>query len=370
MHNAHPFAISEPNYSPLSQRPLSLELGGLVFYWYPYLSMSSPESGEKPVARPLLPSKARAVPPLRKPEWFRIRPPSGEAYSEIKSLLRGRKLHTVCEEARCPNLSECWSGGTATIMLGGDECTRGCRFCAVKTARRPAPLDPSEPEHVASTIADLKLRYIVLTSVDRDDLADQMAGHFAETIRALKKRCPDLVVEALVPDFRGDALCVKTIVESGVDVYAHNIETVKSLQYRVRDPRAGYEQSIATLREAKRVGAELGRKVFTKSSLMLGLGETESELLTAFQDLRKDQVDVLTLGQYLRPTASHLPVERFYSPEEFNQLKTQALEMGFLYVASGPLVRSSYKAAEFFMESAVRSAVLAAPLGANAVVSK
>lgn len=292
----------------------------------------------------------------KKPEWLKIRPPGGESYTQIKGLLRERGLHTVCEEAHCPNVSECWASGTATFMLGGDTCTRACRFCAIKTARRPPPLDPTEPAHVAESIAVLKLKYVVLTSVDRDDLDDGGAAHFAETIREIKRRDSNVIIEALVPDFRGDAVAVATIVESGLDVYAHNIETVRRLQYRVRDPRAGYEQSLATLREARAHAQRLGRVLFTKSALMLGLGEEDLELDTAFDDLRTYGVEVLTIGQYLRPSMQHLPVERYVSPEEFTAIGDRAKAKGFLYVASGPMVRSSYRAAEFFMKGMIERA--------------
>lgn len=304
--------------------------------------------------KPISPSQAEQIPPSRKPEWIKIRPPAGENYIKIKEKLKARKLHTVCEEARCPNLSECWKTGTATIMLGSDICTRACRFCAVKTARRPPPLDTEEPEHVAQTIVELGLKYVVLTSVDRDDLEDGMSGHFAKTISAIKTRNPEILVEALVPDFRGDEKCIHTIVDSGVDVYAHNIETVHSLQARVRDPRANYEQSLSTLIAAKKYAENTGKPLYTKSSIMLGLGETTEELKTAFSDLRKYNVDVLTLGQYLRPTLQHLPVEEYLTPTQFMELEKLALEYGFLYVASGPMVRSSYKAAEFFIEGIIR----------------
>lgn len=312
------------------------------------------ESGPE-MARPLSPSEAKKITPLKKPEWLKIRPPAGENYLQIKKLLRDRNLHTVCEEARCPNVAECWASGTATFMLGTEVCTRACRFCAVKTARRPPPLDPEEPFKVAEAVAQLKLKYVVLTSVDRDDLPDGGAEHFAKTIRELKRLDPQLLVEALVPDFRGDLTAVQTIVESGLDVYAHNVETVKRLQYRVRDPRAGYQQSLATLLHAREYAQKRNQQLHTKSALMLGLGEEQTEVLEAFDDLRKHQVDVLTLGQYLRPSLSHLPVERYVSPEEFLDLENQAKAAGFLYVAAGPMVRSSYKAAELFIEGLIRS---------------
>ncbi|NBU20288.1 lipoyl synthase [bacterium] len=308
---------------------------------------------ERERAKPLSPSKAAQVLASRKPDWLRIRPPGGESYTQIKGLLREKKLHTVCEEAHCPNVSECWASGTATFMLGGDTCTRACRFCAVKTARIPPPLDSEEPFQIAESIAALGLRYVVLTSVDRDDLSDGGAGHFAATIREIKRLDPNIIVEALVPDFRGDLEAIQTLVDSRLDVYAHNIETVQSLQYRVRDPRAGYFQSLATLRAAKAYAKTLGHELFTKSAIMLGLGETDSELEEAYHDLREYGVDVLTLGQYLRPSLQHLPVEKYYSPEEFQTIGKTAESKGFLYVASGPMVRSSYKAGEFFIQGVI-----------------
>lgn len=304
-------------------------------------------------ARPLSPSKAKEILNSKKPEWLKIRPPGGEAYVQIKGLLRERNLHTVCEEAHCPNVSECWASGTATFMLGGDTCTRACRFCAVKTARLPPALDPKEPFHVAESIAALKLKYVVLTSVDRDDLKDGGASHFATTIREIKRLDPSIAVEALVPDFRGDIEAVQAIVDSGLDVYAHNIETVRRLQYRVRDPRAGYEQSLSTLRHAKVYARSMGQTLYTKSAVMLGLGETSAELSEAFDDLRAYDVDVLTIGQYLRPSMQHLPVERFVNPDEFIRLGKEAESKGFMYVASGPMVRSSYKAAELFLKGKI-----------------
>jgi len=255
-------------------------------------------------------------------------------------------LNTVCEEAHCPNIAECWASGTATFMLGGDTCTRACRFCAIKTARVPPPLDPDEPRHIAQSIARLGLRYVVLTSVDRDDLPDQGSAHFAETIVGIKQRDSHLVVEALVPDFQGDIRAIETIVDARLDVYAHNVETVQRLQYQVRDPRANYYQSLLTLSAAKDYARRQGWKLLTKSSLMLGLGEQEEELETAFADLRKHEVDILTLGQYLRPSSRHLPVQRYWSVEEFEKLQKKAESYGFLYVAAGPMVRSSYRAAD------------------------
>ena len=304
-------------------------------------------------ARPLSPSKAREILASKKPAWLKIRPPAGESYGEIKSMLQERGLHTVCQEAHCPNVAECWSSGTATFMLGSEICTRACRFCAVKTSRTPPPLDPDEPSKIAESVAMLGLRYVVLTSVDRDDLTDGGAGHFAETIREIKKRDSKIIVEALVPDFRGQRQDVQTVVDSGLDVYSHNIETVKRLQYRVRDPRANYEQSLGTLRAAQVYAQSIGLMMITKSSIMLGLGETHGELLEAFDDLRDFGVEILTLGQYLRPSMSHLPVENYVTPEAFAQHQKTGEEKGFLYVASGPMVRSSYRAGEFFIQGVI-----------------
>lgn len=323
-----------------------------IFYELPVLNPGQGREAQ-PQARPLSPSKAAQILASRKPEWLKIRPPAGENYSQIKGLLRERKLHTVCEEAHCPNVAECWASGTATFMVGSDTCTRACRFCAIKTARIPPPLDPQEPYHVAESVAALGLHYVVLTSVDRDDLEDGGAGHFATTIREIKRLDPKIIVEALVPDFRGDIQAIQTIVDSGLDVYAHNIETVQRLQYRVRDPRANYEQSLMTLRAAKNYARTIGHRLFTKSAIMLGLGEESQELDQAFDDLRSFDVDVLTLGQYLRPSLQHLPVEKYVTPEEFTELGRRAEAKGFLYVASGPMVRSSYRAAEFFMQGQI-----------------
>jgi len=290
-----------------------------------------------------------------KPAWVKRTLPGGETlskYTEIKNQLRELKLSTVCEEAKCPNIGECWGGGehggaaTATIMLMGDTCTRACRFCAVKTARRPPPLDPDEPENVATAIAAWGLDYVVLTSVDRDDLEDQGAAHFAETVRLLKRRRPSLLVEALTPDFRGEEELVARVASSGLDVFAHNVETVPRLQAHVRDRRAGWEQSLAVLRKAKESGARL-----TKTSIMLGLGETADEVHAALQQLRDGGVDVVTLGQYMQPTKGHLPVAEFVSPEGFAHWEAVARGMGFRYAAAGPLVRSSYRAGEFFLQN-------------------
>ncbi len=286
----------------------------------------------------------------RKPEWLRVRPPSGENYVHLKTLFRSLDLHTVCEEAHCPNVWECWGGGTATIMLMGDTCTRGCRFCAVKSGNPHAVLDLDEPRKVAIALAEMDLSYVVLTSVDRDDLPDGGAAHFAKTVQEIKSRRPDMLVEALIPDFQGDTAAVGQVVESGVDVLDHNIETIERLQATLRDRRANYEQSLAVLRAAKAMRLDL----FTKSSIMLGLGESREEVLNTMRDLRAANVDIVTLGQYLRPTAWHLPVHEYVSPETFDELREAGEEMGFAYVAAGPLVRSSYRAGEFFLEKVIR----------------
>ncbi len=286
----------------------------------------------------------------RKPEWLRVRPPGGESYTHLKGLLRNLDLHTVCEEAHCPNVWECWGGGTATIMLMGDRCTRGCRFCAVKSGNPHGLLDLDEPRKVAEALAELGLTYVVLTSVDRDDLPDGGASHFARTIREIKARDPRILVEALIPDFQGDLEAVRTVVDAGPDVLDHNLETVRRLQSAARDHRANYEQSLAVLRGAK--GMRPG--LFTKSSLMLGLGETREEVLEAMRDLRANGVDLLTLGQYLRPSEWHLPVQEYVSPEAFDGLRAAGEALGFAYVAAGPLVRSSYRAGEFFLDRALR----------------
>ena len=286
----------------------------------------------------------------RKPEWLRVKPPSGENYVHLKGLFRSLDLHTVCEEAHCPNVWECWGGGTATIMLLGDTCTRGCRFCAVKSGNPHGLLDLDEPRKVAMALAEMDLTYVVLTSVDRDDLPDGGAGHFARTVREIKARRPDMIVEALIPDFQGDLEAVRTVVDAGVDVLDHNVETVPRLQALVRDRRANYSQSLAVLRGAKDVRKDL----YTKSSIMLGLGEAREEILATMRDLRAAKVDILTLGQYLRPSTWHLPVKEYVPPETFDELRIAGEAMGFLYVAAGPLVRSSYRAGELFMEKVIR----------------
>ncbi len=287
----------------------------------------------------------------RKPDWLRVRPPSGEAYAHLKTLFRSLDLHTVCEEAHCPNVWECWGGGTATIMLMGDTCTRGCRFCAVTSGNPRGTLDLDEPRKVAEALAEMDLTYVVLTSVDRDDLPDGGAGHFARTVLEIKSRRPDMLVEALIPDFQGNLDDVRTVVEAGVDVLDHNVETVKRLQSAVRDRRANYAQSLSVLRGAKSIRPRL----FTKSSIMLGLGETREEVVESLHDLRTAGVDIVTLGQYLRPSNWHLAVQQYVPPETFDELREIGESMGFAYVAAGPLVRSSYRAGEFFLEKVIRA---------------
>ena len=281
-------------------------------------------------------------PAARHPAWIKVRAPGGGRYERLKGILRGHRLHTVCEEAQCPNVGECWGHGTATFMLMGDICTRGCRFCAVSKGT-PEPLDPEEPERIAEVIEELGLQFAVLTSVDRDDLPDQGAGHIARTIEAIRRRLPACGVEALVPDFRGDAACVETVVRAPLTVLAHNLETVPRLYKRVR-PGARYERSLGLLAAAKERAAS--PDILTKSGIMLGLGEERREIEDVFSDLRDHRCDILTIGQYLRPSPDQLPVERYLPPEEFADLRRAALEFGFRQVVSGPLVRSSYHAWE------------------------
>ena len=292
----------------------------------------------------------------RLPEWLKTPIPNNDNYKRIKADLRGLNLHTVCEEAKCPNISSCWGGSdkssaTATIMLMGDTCTRGCRFCSVKTSRAPPPLDPHEPEHTAEALTRWGLGYVVLTSVDRDDLADGGAHHFADTIARIKAKSHGrTLVEALTGDFAGDLEGIAVVARSGLDVYAHNVETVEALTPFVRDRRATFRQSLAVLEHAKRVRPEL----VTKTSIMLGLGEQEGQIWAALRELRAVGVDVVTFGQYMRPTKRHMKVEQYVTPAVFEMWRVRALELGFLYVASGPLVRSSYKAGEAFIENVLK----------------
>lgn len=288
-----------------------------------------------------------------KPPWLKVPLPGGEGYARLKRLTRELGLHTVCEEARCPNVGECWKGAhaTMTIMVLGDACTRRCRFCAVRTVTSAPPPDPGEPDHVGRAVAEMDLDYVVLTSVDRDDLPDGGSGHYARCIEAIRRETGGrgTVVETLVPDYRGADL--ERLMAARPDVLAHNVEVVPRLQRRIRDPRCSYERSLDTLREAK----ALDPTVLTKSSLMVGLGETQEELVDAMRLLRAADVDFLTLGQYLRPTARHAPVLEYVTPERFDELERVGRGLGFAYVAAGPLVRSSYKAGEFYAARLVRT---------------
>ena len=277
---------------------------------------------------------------LAKPAWLRVRAPSGEGFLRVKQIVREHRLATVCEESHCPNIGECWNAGTATLMLMGAVCTRACRFCAVDTGNPQGWLDANEPAEAAESVRLMGLKYVVLTSVDRDDLPDGGAAHFAACVRAIHTCNPMTAVEALTPDFRGSAAAIAVVVSSGLQVFAQNIETVCRLTHVVRDPRAGYQQTLDVLALAK----QLQPTVLTKSSLMLGLGENDDEVLACMDDLRAHNVDILALGQYLQPTANHLKVARFVAPAQFEALRAEGLARGFIEVAAGPLVRSSYRA--------------------------
>lgn len=278
-------------------------------------------------------------PRLKKPDFLRMRVRHSPKYESVKGIVKQHRLATVCEEAKCPNISECWSAGTATIMLMGEVCTRACRFCSVNTGNPKGWLDVEEPENTAKAVQLMGLSYVVLTSVNRDDLPDGGAGHYAKTIQEVKRLNPNTGVEALTPDFLGLESAIDTLLDSGLDVFAQNVETVKRLTHPVRDPRAGYEQTLDVLKYAAQTS-----NVLTKTSLMLGLGETDDELLECMDDLRDASVDVLTLGQYLQPTKNHLPVERFVTPDEFERYRNWGLKKGFKEVVSGVFVRSSYRA--------------------------
>lgn len=293
----------------------------------------------------------RLPPSKGKPEWLKIRAPGGEQYAGMKARARRLTLATVCEEAQCPNIGECWGGGTATFMLMGEVCTRGCRFCAVDTAKIPPPLDPEEPAKVAQAVHELGLSYVVLTSVNRDELPDGGSTHLALCLNAIKVRSPEVLLEMLIPDFLGDPAAIARVAHSPIAVLAHNVETVERLTPVVRDPRASYRQSLEVLAQSKRIRPEL----LTKSSIMIGLGETEDEVLTTMRDLRAVGCDVVTLGQYLRPSYKHLPVVEYVHPNTFERYAEAARAEGFGYVASGPLVRSSYRAGELFVEKQLRA---------------
>ncbi len=288
-----------------------------------------------------------------KPPWLKVRAPGGESYTHLKETFRRLDLHTVCEEARCPNVGECWGEGTATVMLLGDTCTRACRFCAVKTGQPRGAVDVREPEHVARALSSTPLHYVVMTMVDRDDLLDGGASHVARTVQRLKELRPDMVVETLLGDFGGHRDPVEATVDGGPDVWAHNVEVVPRLQRTIRDVRCSYQQSLTVLRWAK----ARRPSVLTKSSIMVGIGETDAEVVETMRDLRGAGVDVVTIGQYLRPTPKHAPVDRYVDPSQFDAWASEGRQMGFAFVAAGPLVRSSYKAAEVFVRSKLLGAV-------------
>ena len=276
----------------------------------------------------------------RKPDWLKVRLPSGSKYQKLKGNVRKNKLSTVCEESMCPNIGECWSAGTATIMLMGSVCTRACRFCSVDTGNPKGWLDNEEPKNAADAVHNMSLGYVVLTSVDRDDLEDGGAQHYADCVMAIKALNPDTDVETLTPDFKGNTDYLERVLDSGIVVFAQNIETVKRLTHPVRDPRASYETTMALLKHSKQYRPDL----LTKTSLMVGLGETDEEIYQTMDDLIDINLDILTLGQYLRPTSNHLDVERYVTPEQFDNYRKIGLEKGFLEVVSGPFVRSSYRA--------------------------
>ncbi len=284
-----------------------------------------------------------------KPSWLTVNPPAGHSYEGLRELFGNLNLHTVCQEAHCPNVHECWGGGTATLMLMGDMCSRACRFCMVTPGKPRGVLDELEPENVAFALSQMGLTYVVLTSVDRDDLPDGGASHFARTIRLVKKKNPGILVEVLIPDFQGEIADLELVVDARPDVIAHNIETTMSLTPTVRDPRAHYWQSLSVLRNVKK----LSNHTYTKSSIMVGLGETEEEVTQAMVHLRQADVDFLTVGQYLRPSPRHLKVTEYVAPAQFARYREIGEELGFRYVASGPLVRSSYRAGEFFIRTAI-----------------
>ncbi|MGI9245860.1 MAG: lipoyl synthase, partial [Steroidobacteraceae bacterium] len=289
------------------------------------------------------PVAATVTPAGRKPAWLRAPMPGGPGFERVRQTVREHRLATVCEEAKCPNIGECWNAGTATIMLMGEVCTRACRFCAVDTGNPRGWLDAEEPANAARTVQLMGLKYVVLTSVNRDDLPDGGAAHFAASVREIKRLNPGTAVEALTPDFQGVLRDVETVVDSGLDVFAQNVETVRRLTHPVRDPRASYEQTLAVLAHAAAHRRRQG-DVLVKTSLMLGLGETDDEILETLRDLRTAGVGLLTLGQYLRPTVNHLPVERFVQPEQFERYRAAALDLGFVECVAGPMLRSSYRA--------------------------
>ncbi len=279
----------------------------------------------------------------RKPEWLKVKLPQGDDFKDIRDNLHKKGLATVCEEAKCPNISECWSARTATVMILGDTCTRACKFCHVKTGNPKGFINPEEIQNTSDMVKIMSLRYVVITSVDRDDLADHGSGHFAAVIKKVNQDHPETKVEVLIPDFGVIEEFMHKLAEANPYVIAQNLETVKRLTHPVRDPRAGYEKTLDCLKFYKKHYPHIQ----TKTSLMVGLGETWTEIQEALEDIRNAGVDIVTFGQYLQPSKRHLNVEKFYTPEEFNELKRMAIKLGFKFVASGPLVRSSYKAGDF-----------------------
>ena len=307
------------------------------------------EKGITAIKNGIKASHHNPVPVKRKPSWLRVKVRDGTRYKEVRSTVHQHKLSTVCEEAMCPNINECWSSGTATIMLMGETCTRACRFCAVNTGNPRGWLDENEPENTAESTRLMGLKYLVLTSVNRDDLADGGAAHYAAVVNRVKEVNPETDIEVLTPDFQGVMKDVETVVDSAITVFAQNVETVRRLTHPVRDPRASYEQTLDVLAHAKKYRPE----VLTKTSLMLGLGETEDEILETLDDLKAADVDIVTFGQYLQPTLNHLPIERYVTPEEFGKYRHWGLEKGFLEVVSGALVRSSYRAEQVLQKNNV-----------------
>ena len=316
-------------------------------------------AGANAAVRPNQPSPTGPETRVGKPAWLKVPLPAGEDYGRLKQMTAELGLNTVCQEARCPNIGECWKGehATLTLMVLGDECTRRCRFCAVKTVDRAQAPDPDEPAKVGRAVAELRTGYVVITSVDRDDLPDGGAAHYGRCVEEIRMHSPRTVIETLIPDYRGQNLAL--LMKAAPDVLGHNVEVVDSLQRKIRDPRCSFQGSLETLREAKSLHPE----VLTKSSLMLGLGESHAEVVDALERLRQCDVDFVTLGQYLRPTQQHAPVREYITPERFAEYEALGRELGFLYTASGPLIRSSYRAGEFFAERLLRERRDSTPSG-------
>lgn len=290
----------------------------------------------------------------RKPGWFKVKYVKNKRTDQLSSLMGEYNLHSVCQSAHCPNSHECWSQGTASFMIMGEFCTRGCRFCAVKTMAKPPPLDSKEPEHLAEALSTMELKYVVITSVARDDLKDGGAGHFADCVKAVREKNPKLIIETLIPDFRADESAIETLVDSKPDVISHNIETIERLTPKVRDPRANYGQSLEVLKQAHELS---DGRIITKSGMMVGLGETRDEVQEAMVDLITAGVEILTIGQYLSPSPRHIPLDEYVSPETFDSYEKMGYALGFKYMACGPLVRSSYRAGEPFIKRIIESRI-------------